>query len=108
MLVMERAALPLLVSVTGCDALEVPTVWLEKVRVVGAKVTAGLLEPAPVPVRAALCGLPLALSVMFSEPGRVPLVVGVKVTLMVQLALGASVEPLLKAPPDQLSNIVSE
>jgi hypothetical protein len=39
----------------------------------------------PVPVRAAACGLPTALSLTVSEPVRAPLAVGVKMTLTVQL-----------------------
>ena len=46
----------------------------------------------PVPVRLAVCGLPLALSVTVKVPERVPLAAGVNVTLMVQLELAASVE----------------
>src|SRR5215467_1024308 len=41
---------------------------------------------SPVPVNGAVCGLPLALSVIETEPVRVPVAVGLKVTLMVQLA----------------------
>jgi hypothetical protein len=37
------------------------------------------------------CGLPLALSVIVSIPGSVPATVGLKVTLMEQLACGARV-----------------
>jgi hypothetical protein len=40
-----------------------------------------------------LCGLPLALSVMVSEPVRLPLVEGTNVTLRLQLAAGATVLP---------------
>jgi hypothetical protein len=45
-------------------------------------VTAGAI---PVPVSVTDCGLPVALSLMLSEPFRVPLAVGEKVTLIVQL-----------------------
>src|SRR5271167_2806495 len=44
----------------------------------------------PVPERATVCGLPVALSEMLSEPLRAPLAVGVKVTLAVQLCPGLS------------------
>src|SRR5215472_13188435 len=40
----------------------------------------------PVPVRLAICGLPGALSVTVRSPFRAPIAVGVKVTLIVQLA----------------------
>ena len=48
---------------------------------------------APMPVRVTVCGLPWALSVMEMEPVAGPAVVGLKVTLIVQLALGFSVGP---------------
>jgi hypothetical protein len=55
---------------------------------VGAKlVMLGAVVEAPVPVSVTLCGLPPALSVMVIEPFRVPVVVGVKVTLIVQTPL---------------------
>src|SRR5450755_3073647 len=48
----------------------------------------------PVPDRATLCGLPGALSVNCSEPVRVPVWVGVKVTFTSQVAPAATVPPL--------------
>ena len=47
----------------------------------------------PVPVRLTLCGLPLALSVRMRAALRVPLAVGVKVTLIVQLPPAATLDP---------------
>lgn len=44
-----------------------------------------------VPEIATVCGLPLALSAMETEAVRVPVAVGLKVTLIAQLALAASV-----------------
>jgi hypothetical protein len=44
----------------------------------------------PVPERPTTCGLPAALSAIVSEAARLPLAVGLKVTLMVQLALTAT------------------
>jgi hypothetical protein len=44
----------------------------------------------PVPLSAVVCGLVEALSVTLSKPEREPVVVGVKVTLIVQLAFTAS------------------
>ena len=41
------------------------------------------------PVRATLCGLPLALSVTSSDAASLPAVLGVKVTVMVAVAAGA-------------------
>ncbi len=93
MLVMFNEAVPLLVRVTDCAALLVPTSWLAKVRLVGERLTAGALAAVPVPVRFTVCGLSLASSVMVIVPVRVPVAVGVKVTLMLQLAPAATALP---------------
>src|SRR3989442_12789137 len=52
----------------------------------------------PVPLSETLCGLPAASSVMFTVAARTPVAAGVKLTLIVQLAPGAT-EP---APPGQV------
>ena len=93
MLLMVRVAVPLLVSVTACAALVVPTTWLPKLRLVVERVAAGPVVVAPVPLRLTVCGLPAALSVIERVPERVPVAVGVKVTLMVQLAAAATEAP---------------
>src|SRR5208337_4077367 len=67
-----------------------PTGWLPKARLVDERLTAGAV---PVPERLTVCGLPLALSVMLTEAVRLPLAVGVKVTLMVQLLPAATELP---------------
>ena len=51
--------------------------------------------PVPLPERLMTCGLPLALSVMVTAPVRVPVAVGVKVTLIVQLFPVATPVPQL-------------
>ena len=63
---------------------------MPKARLVGAKLT---LEATPVPVRVTDCGLPVALSVTVIVPGWLPAAVGVKVTLMEQLAPTATEAP---------------
>ena len=63
---------------------------MPKVRVVGAKLALGAM---PVPERATVCGLPVALSVTVIVPGRLPTAVGVNVTLMEQLAPAAREAP---------------
>jgi hypothetical protein len=47
----------------------------------------------PIPFNATFCGLPAALSVIEIEPVSVPIVVGVKVTLIVQLEPGLTLLP---------------
>ena len=69
----------------------VPTFWLVNVRDVGESVT----DATPVPVRLAVCGLPLALSVTVSVAVLVPPAEGVNVTLMVHRAPAASELPQL-------------
>ena len=63
---------------------------MPKARLVGETLTRAAV---PVPERLAVCGLPLALSVMLTEAVRLPLATGVKVTLMVQLAAAATELP---------------
>lgn len=91
MLVMVRVALPVLVSVTVCAALVVPTLTLLKVKLAGKSWTAGAV--VPMPVRLTVWGLPGALSVTDRVPLIVPDPEGVKVTEMVQLALTGTLDP---------------
>jgi len=63
---------------------------LPKAKLVGAKLAAGAI---PVPDRATVCGLPVALSVTVIVPGWLPVAVGVNVTLMEQLAPAATEAP---------------
>jgi hypothetical protein len=79
-----------LVRVTVFAALVVFRSWRPKLSDVGDKVAPG---PFPVPVRATVCGLPGALSATASDAVRVPAEVGLKDTLMVQLAPAAKVVP---------------
>src|SRR5438094_551825 len=82
MLMVVNGALPVLVivvrTVTGVVACACPLYARE----LGERVTA---EVVPVPLRLTVCGLPAALSVIVSVALRVPVAVGVKVTLTVQL-----------------------
>src|SRR5579862_964177 len=92
--VMTSAALPVLVSVTGCEALGLPIDWLGKVSVVGDSVTTGTAFPAP--DRSTVCvllGMLPVLSVTVRMPERGPDADGVKVTLITQLPAGARTAP---------------
>jgi hypothetical protein len=51
------------------------------------------LGAVPVPLKPTTWGLPLALSVKFSEALRLPVADGVNVTLTVQVLLGVTVAP---------------
>lgn len=82
------AAVPLFVTVTVCAELVVPVFWLGKIRLVVDSSTV-----VPVPVSETVCGLPAALSVIFSVPFLVPGPVGVNFTAMEQLADAASEVP---------------
>lgn len=72
-------------------ALAVPITCDPNARLAGVAVAATM----PVPDRDTLCGLVLALSVNESDPVRDPVVEGVNVTLIVQLADAASETPQL-------------
>jgi len=79
-----------LVRVNVCGLLVVPTVCAANVRLVGESDTA-----VPIPLKVTVCGLLVALSVMVTAAVRVLMVVGLKVTLIEQLAPAASDVPQL-------------
>ena len=58
---------------------------------VGERLTTGpvVLDETPLPLNPTRCGLPLALSVTATLAVRVPVAVGLKVTLIMQLAPAA-------------------
>lgn len=89
-LVMFSATELVLVTVKGWEALVVPTSWLLKVRLPVDRVGA---DTIPVPVSPMVWGLLEALSVIVSEPVRLPVAVGVNVTSIVQLTRVATVPP---------------
>src|SRR5712692_10181440 len=89
--VMLSTPVPVLVSVVG-RVLDLPIVVLGKRRADGKRCTMGL-GPTPLPLKRIDCGLPGALSLMVTEAVRVPVWVGVKVTLIAQLAPTARLEP---------------
>ena len=89
-LVILRLAFPVLLRVTLCAALVVPTFWLVNVKVVAERLA---VAAVPVPVRLAVCGLPAALSEMLTDAVRVPATVGVNVTLIMQLPFAATELP---------------
>src|SRR5437763_1975739 len=95
-----KVAVPVFFSVTTCAALAVPTVWLPKLKEVGERLTAGVPVPddTPLPLRLTFCGLPVALSLTVTVPVRVPVVVGLKFTLIVQLVRAASDVPQVPSP----------
>jgi len=69
--------------------LVAPTIWFPKFRDVGFKLTGSV----PKPMRAIVCGLLLALSLMFTVPVCAPAEVGAKVTVMVHWLLAGMVVP---------------
>jgi len=74
-LVIDKAAVPVLVSVTVCDALVSPTVIEPNARLVGDKVTGGA---TPVPLNAMVCGEVAALSVIVMAAVNAPVLAGAK------------------------------
>src|ERR1017187_10410675 len=91
MLLIDRAPVPVLLSVTDWAALVVPTFWLANVRLPAVSDTIG--APTPVPERVTVWGDPAALSVMVTDALRIPAAVGVKVTEMLQLPPAATLAP---------------
>ena len=75
MLVIVSVALPVLVKVTACDAVAVPTAEEPNDRLVADSVAPG---PRPVPLSATLCGVPVALSVIRMAAVSAPPVKGAK------------------------------
>ena len=89
---MINVALPVLARVTVCDALVVPTACgVANVTLAGERLAMGAVTP--VPVSEIACGLVAALSTKVTDPTALPAVVGVKVTLMVQIPPAARDEP---------------
>lgn len=87
---MFKEAFPMLLKVTACTGLVVPSVWVLKMRLVAVRLTEG---PPPVPVRLTVCGLPAALSEISTTAVRVPVAVGVNDTLIVQVPPAATEVP---------------
>ena len=85
------ATVPILVSVTVCERLTVPTATLPKVSDGGESFRTMLPVPLPVPLSPSLCGLPGALSAVVTALDFAPGEVGVKITLSVQEAPAAKV-----------------
>ena len=75
-----------------CAGLVVPTSWVANVRLAADKVALGP-EVSPTPLRETECGLPTVLSVIVTDALRGPNWLGVKVTLMVQFAPAARLDP---------------
>jgi len=88
-----REAVPALVIFTSTVEPVAPTAAEAKLTLVGVRTTVeGPEEPEPVPLRLNECGLPAALSVIVTDAVRVPVAVGLKVTLIVQVPLFAATE----------------
>lgn len=96
---------PVLVRVTGCEALVVETDCPAKFRLVAERLTTGA---SPVPLRLTVWGLLMALSVRVSAPDWSPPAVGLKLTLIVQLALAATEgrQLLLWVQPLEIARLV--
>ena len=99
MLVILKAAVPVLLSGDGLSRTGTLSGSEPKVRLDGETTAAGAPVPpapaVPVPERVTDCGLPVALSVRVRAAVRDPLAAGVKVTLIVQLAPAATLAPQL-------------
>src|SRR6202521_5351885 len=91
MLLMVNAPLPVFLIVKVCGALVVPWDWLPKASAVGDKLPTGPLA-IPIPSRTTTWGLPVAaLSEMLAKALSTPVIEGLNVKLIVQLAPTARV-----------------
>lgn len=96
--------LPEFVTVTSCEALEVPAVTLPKFRLVGEMLMVAPepppppLDDTPLPESGMVCGLLEASSAMVTSPVKVPVVVGAKSTLIVQLPPAETEVPHVPCP----------
>jgi hypothetical protein len=89
------AVLLVFLMVTVLAALVVPTVWAANVSLGGVTVTVAGEPLVPVPERVTLCGEFAAWSAIEMLPDSGPAMVGVNVTLMVQLAPASNWLPQL-------------
>jgi hypothetical protein len=87
---MFSGAVPVFVSAEVFATLVVPTRCEPKSRLPGDRLTWGAAG-APVPLRLSSCGLPGASSAIETAAFRVPVPAGVNVTVIEQVAFGASV-----------------
>ena len=95
--VIVTATVPVFLSVTICASLVVPTMVLGKAIDAGVKVTVGVAAATPVPVRATVCGVPVALSATERLAVSAPTASGLNSTETVQEAAAASVVPQVVA-----------
>ena len=100
MLVIVRAAVPVLVMVTDCDELAVPTFVAGKARLFDESLTGP--DDNPVPLSDMLCGEVLALSVILMVAVSAPVTVGAKCPWIVQFT------PIARLVPQVLANTNEE
>lgn len=106
---MDSGPTPVLVNVCVCEVLDVFTSCEAKVSEEGENAPFGEI---PTPERLTVCGLPpKASSAMVTIPVRLPVAVGLNVTLIEQLAPPARVVPQLlvceKSPLEEIPEILS-
>jgi hypothetical protein len=97
---MDSVPVPVFVSVTTWVFTVLRLLGVAKTTLFADRLTDGEPIARPVPERVIVCGLPVTLSLMVTAPARVPVVVGVNVTLIVQVEPTCSVMPVL---PPQVS-----
>ena len=99
-----RAAAPLLLTVTVCAALVLPSVCDEKLKVAALSEIAGCAVAVPVPLSVTLLGEPVALWVIDRLALRAPLTVGVKASFTTHDALAATLPPAVQVVPVAIWN----
>ena len=89
-----KVALPVLLSLTVCGGVVIPTPSAPKLRLTAERLITG---PNPVPDKLTICGLNPPLSLMFKAEATLPIVLGLKLMLMVQFAPGATIPLVMPA-----------
>ena len=102
---MLRAAVPALSKVAVTAPLVVPTGWLAKERLPGERPAAGVAPATPTPSRLTLLRPAEPPVAMLSVAKRSPVVLGLKVRLIVQLAPGANEMPQWLDSPNRLAYV---
>jgi len=101
--VIVSAPPPLFVSTTFIAGADAPTAVPGNVRDTGLKETDGDALGVPVPVRAAIWGVPGALSATLIAAVSVPVAVGLNTTMIGQFAPAASVDPQVLVCENELA-----
>ena len=93
-LVMYASTVPVLVKITFCAPVELPTGWLPNARLPAESDSDDAAAVIPVPLTATMaCGEPLTLSIKVTVAAKPPMITGAKRTPILQLEPAAKIVP---------------